>query len=148
MSVIMAVLTKHCSVRSKVQWCDEKAELLWTSSVPGSPPVWSVAAWAMKWQKRIGSRDLSAAISGPDVGQAERNGEHCMLLMISVACSALAHFHLSKCSSCMKFIIVVRRGSKATAHPIWGKICLLCEHLELNMNVRSDPVQTHKCCMM
>lgn len=42
------------------------------SSFP--PLVLSVMAGEMKWQKRIGSRDLSAAISGAEVGQAERNG--------------------------------------------------------------------------
>lgn len=42
------------------------------SSFP--PLVLRVMAGEMKKQNRIGSRDLSAAISGAEVGQAERNG--------------------------------------------------------------------------
>lgn len=42
------------------------------SSFP--PLVLRVKAGEMKKQNRIGSRDPSAAISGAEVGQAERNG--------------------------------------------------------------------------
>lgn len=41
---------------------------------PFPPLVLRVMAGEMKWQRRIGSRDPSAAISGAEVGQAQRNG--------------------------------------------------------------------------
>lgn len=96
---------KHVSIVSKVDLADEKgrlaaARLTRTSSTsllrhavfPFSSPVLCVVAGAIKRQNRIGSRDQSAAISGSEVGQAERNRERCMLPMISVACSGLCPF--------------------------------------------------------
>lgn len=113
---------------SQVGWWEAKpvyGELVWTYCLRSSlssflPRVWSAGAGAVKSQNGIGHRGLSAAISGAEVGQVERNRAHCMLPMISVACSAL-------CSSCVKCIIMVarRRSSKyavGTAHPTWGKI--------------------------
>lgn len=40
----------------------------------------------MKWQNRIGSRDLSAAISGAEVGQAERNGGRALHAARGICC--------------------------------------------------------------
>lgn len=84
-----------------------------------------------KRQNWIGSRDLSAAISGAEVGQAERNGGRASHAARGICFPVRT---LRKSSACLKFIIggqgwEIGQRHGGTAHPIWGKTFVNTEAL-------------------